>query len=187
MSGLSSAPKVPTSAVESFYAVREMPYAINVAHDSSSLERLGAGDCLAKSELLAHKLIAVGVEARLVRWFYQLPAVVPEVKLLPARLDLHRAVQACIDGEWLLVDATHDSPLAVGGLTVAEWDGSGPTEPAYPLTGPVFVEGRDDTYIQAALSEIKNWTTKCHPGHLERWRESYITWIAALRDRHQVA
>lgn len=47
-------------AVTSFYAVREMPYAIDKAHDRDSLERLGAGDCLAKAELLAEKLAVAG-------------------------------------------------------------------------------------------------------------------------------
>ena len=169
-------------AVVSFYTVREMPYAIDKAHDRASLDRLGAGDCLAKAELLAETLTMVGVETRLVRWPYHLPDVVPEVRLLPSTLDLHRAVEALIDGEWKLVDATHDAALAVGGLTVADWDGRRPTEPAYRPRGPILVEGRDQDQIDAMLAEITAWTASCDALALHRWRTSYVAWLASVRE-----
>ena len=94
-----------------FRAVRDLPYAIDAAHSAHELEELGAGDCLAKSELLGRRLADLGYPVRLVRWRYELPRVVPEADALPGRIDVHRAAQVLVDGYWVLVDATHDHAL----------------------------------------------------------------------------
>jgi transglutaminase-like putative cysteine protease len=90
-------------AIRAFYEVRDMRYAIDQAHDADTLVAAGAGDCLAKADLLARRLGAAGLPTRLVRWRYELPAVVPEIDRLPSRLDLHRAVEVMVKGRWLLV------------------------------------------------------------------------------------
>jgi len=169
------------AAVRAFLEVRELPYAIDAAHAADDLQRVGTGDCLAKAELLARRLTALGLRTRLVRCRYELPAVVPEVAALPSRLDLHRAVEVFLDDRWLLADATHDSGLAGTGLTVADWDGLSSTEPAYPPIGPTLVEGVDDLEIDAALNEIREWTRQCHTEDLQRWRWAYIDWLAHQR------
>lgn len=131
-----------------FEDVRDLPYALDGAHDAGELQRLGRGDCLAKADLLARRLADLGQEIRLVRFSYKLPSVIPEVEALVGGEDLHRAVQMRVGRRWILVDATHDLGLAGSGLTVARWDGRHATEPAYPPTGPILVEGRDDNAIQ---------------------------------------
>lgn len=158
-----------------------MPYALDAAHDADGLERLGAGDCLAKADLLARLLRTANLETRLVRWRYVLPDVVPEVAELPSRLDVHRAVQVRIGAHWVLIDATHDPGLASGGLVVATWDGRHPTPTAYPAVGNVMIEGRDETDINLALADIETWTVACDRDILQRWRTSYITWLAKVR------
>ena len=159
-----------------------MEYALDGAHDERSLRRLRRGDCLAKSELLAQLLSECGLRTRLVRWRYQLPAVVPEIAMLPARIDLHRAVQVRrSSGDWIVVDPTHDVGLRAGGLAVGEWDGLASTVPAYEMDGPVLVEGEHDTEIAAVLHEIEDWTSRCDPAALTAWRESYICWLRRTR------
>jgi hypothetical protein len=170
-----------TTAVEAFRKVRDMPYALDGGHDADGLEKLGAGDCLAKSDLLARKLRNLGLQTRLARWRYLLPDVVPEVADLPSRLDVHRAVLVHINGDWVLVDATHDPGLRETSLVVADWDGRCSTPPAYSAVGVVMIEGQDDADIRAAVNDVKAWTSACDPGVLERWRHSYIGWLAAAR------
>lgn len=169
-----------SAPVASFYAVRDLPYAINAAHDAAALVELGRGDCLAKAELLAQLLGLHGLECRLVRLPYLLPDVVPEVRLLPSRLDLHRAVQVLLEGCWRLVDATHDVCLGPE-LAVADWDGINATLPAYePLAKPM-VEGQDDTLIAEVVAEIDAWVSTCPAGTLNTWRSAYIRWLDARR------
>jgi len=55
------------AAIQAFYEVREMRYAIDEAHDADGLVAKGAGDCLAKAELLARRLGAAALSTRLVR------------------------------------------------------------------------------------------------------------------------
>jgi hypothetical protein len=169
------------AAIQAFYEVREMRYAIDEAHDADSLNTAGAGDCLAKAELLARKLGAAGLSTRLVRWRYELPAVVPEIERLPSRLDLHKAVEVMLESRWLLVDATHDSPLGAGGLTVAEWSGTTETAPAYPVLGRRLVEGEDNDEIRAAQAEISTWVNSCAPEVLNSWRSAYLKWLCDIR------
>jgi len=95
------------SSADAFREVRDLPYAIDGAHDADALAQIGAGDCLAKSELLGRRLLGLGRTVRFVRWLYMLPAVVPQVDFLPERLDVHRALEVHHRGRWLLVDPTH--------------------------------------------------------------------------------
>jgi transglutaminase-like putative cysteine protease len=178
-------PKDPCRLVEAFEAVRDLPYALDGAHDADELIALGRGDCLAKSDLLARKLTELGLEARLVRFRYLLPSVVPEVEALPERTDLHRAVQVGIGGNWILVDATHDPPLGRGGLTVGHWDGSAPTEPAYPPAGPLLVEGLDDEAIRLELEQISRWVRETDPAVVGRWHAACKRRLAELQETVQ--
>ena len=88
--------------------------------------------------------------------------------MLPSREDVHTAVEVEISGRWLLVDATHDPPLARGGLTVSEWDGIGETMSAYPPQGPLWREGRDDAMIANALATIAARLRACHRSRAPR-------------------
>lgn len=137
-----------------FAAVRDLPYATDAAADAATLVRAGRGNCAAKADLLARGLRLLGDDARMVRWRSRLPAWPPEVALLPSRDDLHTAVEVAVAGRWVLVDATHDPPLARGGLVVGDWDGWHPTPPAYEPDGPIWREGTDDAAIAAALAAL---------------------------------
>jgi len=168
-------------AVERFCKVRDMRYAFDAAHSADDLLALGAGDCLAKSELLARWLNDLGFETRFVRWRYLLPDVVSEVFRLPSRLDVHRAIEVRVEERWLLVDPTHDPALAQGGFTVADWDGRFDTPPAYTPLGPRLIEGIDDAEIDLALVEITRWTELCEPELLASWRSAYAGWLTEVR------
>jgi transglutaminase-like putative cysteine protease len=170
-------------AVDVFEEVRELPYAIDAAHDADALVELGAGDCLAKSDLLARRLGRLGIRVRMVRWLYLLPDVIPEVEELPDRLDLHRAVEVWRRRTWVLVDATHDPGLAGAGLTVGRWDGTTGTEPAYPPLSPRWVEDRDSAEITGALRRTHGWVDRCPPALLARWRRGYMDWLVEARGR----
>jgi hypothetical protein len=168
------------AAVEAFLDVRDLPYAIDKAHDADALEQLGAGDCLAKSALLGRRLAGLGMSVRFVRWLYLIPSVVPEVDQLPDRLDLHRAVEARWHGGWILVDPTHDVSFAAGGLTVAEWDGLTSSVGAYPHAGPVLVEGVDDRRISIAVEQVAAWVSERDPATMASWRRSYADWLQGV-------
>lgn len=170
-----------TEAIERFRSVRDMPYALDAAHTADELLIAGAGDCLSKSELLARWLSDIGFKTRFVRWRYLLPEVVPEVFQLPSRLDVHRAIEVWTEGQWLLVDSTHDLNLAGGGLTVGEWDGSALTEPAYAPIGRRLVEGIDDAEIDRAIGEVETWTRACDPELLATWGSAYARWLIDIR------
>ncbi|MGI5292843.1 hypothetical protein ACQEVF_57365 [Nonomuraea polychroma] len=127
--------------IKLFTAVRNILYATDGAHDAQTLMAFGRGDCLAKSAYLVQGFHRLGYQARRVRWLYRLPDQPPEVRLLPSRDDIHSAVEVLIEGQWTLVDATHDPALAAAGLVVAEWDGITDTPPAYRPRGPVWRPG----------------------------------------------
>lgn len=167
-----------------FGAIRDLPYATDGAHNAAGLARHGRGDCLAKSDLLARDLALLGRATRRVRWRYHLPDQPPAVALLPSREDIHSAVEVCIGGRWVLIDATHDPPLARGGLTVADWDGLGATPPAYPFRGPLWREGRDDAAIAAALAAVAARFAGLPPGAGVPYPAAFNAWLDALRAGH---
>jgi hypothetical protein len=159
-----------------FYSVRDMPYALDGAHDATGLLHQQRGDCLAKSELMTLAAAEVGIPTRYVRWRYLLPDVVPEIAALPSRIDVHRTVQLHIGGRWVLVDPTHHAALRNTPLVVSDWDGKHDTEPAYPLAGPMMVETIAPEAVSQACKEVRQWTATC-PAVLARWRHAYIAWL----------
>ncbi|HEX3493515.1 MAG TPA: transglutaminase family protein [Streptosporangiaceae bacterium] len=164
-------------AVACFFAVRDLPYALDGGHDAAGLLEQGRGDCLAKSELLSLALRELGHPTRFVRWPYLLPDVVPEVALLPGRLDVHRAVQVRVGGTWVLADAAHHPGLRGSALRVCDWDGRRDSEPGFPPAGPLIAGQLAADQISAACEEITSWTRKCPPEVMARWRSAYIGWL----------
>ena len=163
--------------VACFCAVRDLPYALDGAHDAGGLLVQGRGDCVAKSELLMLAARELGTAARYVCWLYLLPDVVPEVAELPSRLDVHRAVQVRTGGSWVLADATHHPGLRRTGLRVNDWDGRLDTQPGYPPVGPVIVEDAEQDAAVQARQQVQLWTARCPPQVLATWRSAYIAWL----------
>ena len=160
-----------------FEAVRDLPYATDQAHTAQDLLELGRGDCLAKTALLSAALTSLGYGSRTVRWLYELPDQPREVRDLPSRWDLHSAVEVHIQ-RWLLVDATHDSPLGRSGLIVASWDGHTSTLPAYPPRGPIWRVGIDDAEIESATADL----TRLGTGRdVTGYREAFNRWLRRSR------
>jgi transglutaminase-like putative cysteine protease len=162
--------------VACFYAIRDLPYALDGAHDAHGLLEQGRGDCLAKSELMRLAAGQLEIPARYVFWLYELPVVVPEVADLPSRLDVHRAVQVHLAGTWVLADATHHWLLRDTPLTVSEWDGRHDTLPAYPPAGPVITDDAQDAVWQVR-EQVRLWTGQCSRDVLDRWRSAYVRWL----------
>ncbi len=161
-----------------FYAVRNVPYATDAAHDALGLIRHRRGDCVAKSDLLSRSLRLLGRETRTVRWLYRLPLYPPEVQLLPTLMDIHTAVQMHGPDGWTLVDATHDPALAGAGLIVNEWDGCSGTAPAYEASGPMWPE--DDPEIDEALRTLKEaYVGRSHDAAL--YRTAFNHWLDSFR------
>jgi hypothetical protein len=167
--------------VACYYAVRDLPYALDGAHDAAELIVQGRGDCLAKSELLRLAARVLAIPARYVCWLYLLPDVVPEVAELPSRLDVHRAVQVGVGGAWVLADATHHPGLRDTALPVSEWDGRHDTKPGCPPVGPVIVEDVTPDAARQAREQVRHWTASCPPQVLARWRSAYIAWLKQHR------
>jgi hypothetical protein len=172
--------------VACFYAVRDLPYALDGAHDADGLHSQGRGDCLAKSELMRLAAEELRIAARYVCWLYLLPAVVSEVAELPSRLDVHRAVQVHVGGTWVLADATHHPGLRRTPLPVSDWDGRHDTKPAYPLAGPMIVEESAHAAAWQAREQVRLWTTSCPTEVLVRWRSAYIAWLRQHESQDQL-
>lgn len=119
----------------------------------------------------------LGYSARRVRWLYHLPSQPPEVQLLGANLDVHSAVEVLIEGDWVLVDATHDPPLAGAGLVVADWDGRQDTPPAYAPLSRRWIDGQDDALVADAITNLV--PTKEHLGR--RYRDAFNAWLVSHR------
>ena len=130
--------KKEVRALEMYEMVRNLPYRTDAAYDSVGLREQGRGNCVAKAALLAEEFLACGLVVRLVSWEYELPVLVEVQRSLRFSSDVHTAVEVHIEGEWVLVDATHDPPLADLGLTVGQWNGLTSTEPAYAPLGSII-------------------------------------------------
>src|SRR5262245_57222700 len=166
-----------TPEVACFYAVRDLPYAIDGAHDAEGLLVHLRGDCLAKSELLMLAAWELGIPARYVCWLYLLPDVVPEVSDLPSRLDVHRAVQVHVNQRWMLADATHHPGLRHTALLVNDWVAGHDTAPAHPPLGPVIVEEEAPAAARQAREQVQDWTATCPAQVLSSWRSAYTAWL----------
>lgn len=160
-----------------YAAVKAIPYATDGAHEAGDLDACGSGNCHAKAWRLHEGLTSIGYEARVVRWAYELTD--PYRSLLPSSLDLHTAVEVCIDDEWRVVDATLDDDLRE-----ARWDGLGATSPAFEPCSPVWVVGGDDEHITAALRQI----ARAHEGFDgSSYSRAFNAWLRELRaGRHSV-
>jgi transglutaminase-like putative cysteine protease len=156
-----------------------MPYATDAAWSAEGLVIAGRGSCLAKSDLLVTGFRELGYSARHVRWLYRLPRQPAEVRLLGTRTDVHSATEVEIDGQWVLVDATHDPPLGRAGLAVAEWDGRHSTHPAYEPVSSRWVEGRDDIDIDAAIRAV---TVAVSDEHAVQYHRAFNAWLDSFRD-----
>jgi transglutaminase-like putative cysteine protease len=160
-----------------FYAVRDLPYATDAAHDAPGLIQVQRGDCVAKSDLLSRSLRSLDLETRIVRWLYRLPPHPSEVQLLPTLIDVHTAVQVQGPCGWIVVDATHDPALAAAGLTVGTWDCRNDTALAYEPLGSIWMEG--DAEIAEALSNIqesysgRNQDATVYRTAFNRWLDSF--------------
>ncbi|MFC1418735.1 hypothetical protein [Streptacidiphilus cavernicola] len=160
-----------------FEQVRAVPYGTDGAHDAQSLLTAPCGDCLAKSAYLLQGFAALGLRVRRVRWLYLLPPHPAQVALLPSRQDVHTALEVAVGGVWVLVDATHDPGLAAAGFTVAQWDGTGPTAPAYPAVGPVWRAGdpAPEPVPNASLDEEPD------PSAVRAYQAAYNRWLREVR------
>ncbi|WP_157975604.1 hypothetical protein [Brachybacterium sp. YJGR34] len=67
---------------------------------------------------------------------------------------MHTAPQALLGDDWVLVDATHDPPLARLGLPVGTWDGTQGTRPAYDVIGEVVA--LDDPRAEERLAQSRS-------------------------------
>ena len=165
---------VHTSPVTLFERVRDLPYDTAAAYDAGGLRATGRGNCVAKAALLAEELGALDVPCRTVSWEYELPFLVDVQQRLGFRTDIHTAVQAHVDGRWVLVDATHDPPLGALGLTVGRWDGRSATEPAYQPIGQCVVLGQDgpgSARLHEAMERIGRQVEATRPELITQYRD----------------
>jgi len=127
-----------TPVVEAFHAVRRMTYASTGSRDPAELVRTGRGACTAKHLLLCQLLRGLGVQARVLTVAGSFGAGLPEAPGMPETLkamirdggvaDFHNVVEAELDGETVLLDATWHDALAPAGFPVnADWQGRGST------------------------------------------------------------
>lgn len=179
---------VRASLVSLFERVRDLPYDTASAYDAAGLRATGRGNCVAKAALLVEELGAHEVPCRTVAWEYELPLLVDVQQSLGFRTDIHTAVQAHIDGRWVLVDATHDPPLGALGLTVGRWDGCSETEPAYQPVGPCVVPGQGgpgSAQLQEAMERIGRQVEAARPGLITQYQDELNALFESCRQRRE--
>jgi transglutaminase-like putative cysteine protease len=138
------------SIVNIFEHIRDIPYSLAVSMNdpgtaAEKILAVGKGYCGPKHYLLAEMYRTLGFEVV----FATFPFLWndPELRYPPELRDLskgmpvthHLACRVRIDDRWVLVDATWDLPLALGGFPVNEhWDGRSDTRCAVkPLRSAV--------------------------------------------------
>lgn len=118
-----------------FNNIRDIPYMIvpelrDPIKGPSGLLAQGKGSCQPKHWLLAILFGKLNIPVKYATYVFswddariRYPAELKKiVKSLP--LSYHLACKANIDGDWILVDATYDTPLKKAGLPITEkWDG----------------------------------------------------------------
>lgn len=164
-----------------FYTVRNLPYATDAASDAPMLVRLRRGNCLAKADLLTQAFALLKYQTRMVRWLYRLPDAPAEVAALPSHDDIHTAVEILIEGQWQLIDATHDPSLGCVGFVVSEWDGIHSTLPGYVPRGPLWHVGVDNDAIAEAVEAIAARYTDEANARAATYRVAFNNWLDAVR------
>jgi transglutaminase-like putative cysteine protease len=159
-----------------FNAVRDLPYATDAAWNAAGLLEQEAGNCVAKSELLAQSLASLGHDTRLVRWAYAITD--PFAHLLPVAFDIHTATQIRLDGVWVTIDATHDSALPALPFVVNDWNGYSDTLPAYEPISAVWIPGVDDEAIGHATDELTRALAGVETGE---YQGQFNAWVRELR------
>lgn len=175
-----------------FEHIRDIPYSLSVpmtdpktAPDQMLL--LGKGYCGPKHYLLAEMYRRLGYEAvyAMFPFLWNDPDLhyPPELRHLATSLPVahHLACRVRIDDHWVLVDATWDPPLAIGGFPVNEhWDGQTDTVCAVkPLQSPCHTEfcrkvtnepyrDRCDPELNRCLGEQDHGDSGDHARHFRR-------------------
>lgn len=169
---------------EWFRFVRDLEYATDRgSNDAAAALITRAGDCVAKASLLVEGLVGCGLEARLVRWVYELPAW-SGVHRLAYRYDLHTACQVRSDtGVWEFADPTYDAPLRAVGLPVNDW--GRPQTPAFPPVGSVYVLGDPETTAELARISraVVAGLRSCGADELATLGASFNAYLRAARSR----
>lgn len=118
-----------------FFHIRDIPYALvpfsgNQISGPEQLLRDGKGSCGPKHRLLGEMFAMLGIRVRYQTWPFRWsdPSLLypPQLRISAARMDIthHLACRALLNGQWILVDATWDLPLEIGGFPVnLTWDG----------------------------------------------------------------
>jgi hypothetical protein len=119
--------------VAAFELVRRIPYKLSAwTGDPESLFNTGRGDCRHKEAAERRLLSRMGEDATHVRILFDwadLPIPRDILNLTDTR-GFHDAVEAAIDGNSVIVDATWDPALAAAGFPVLPaWDGVSATAP----------------------------------------------------------
>jgi len=184
--------KSPEQARVSIYThVRDIPYAIipefrDPVLGPQGLLKTNQGSCIPKHFLLGlffEKLkIPVKYATYLFKWddpSIKYPLFLRKiVKSLP--IGTHLACKAFIEGRWVLVDATWDSPLKKFGFPVNEnWDGKSNTKNAVKPIKEIIHETLEER-IEYTIGHKKSWTEE-EARAFEEFPPVFNAWISSLR------
>ncbi len=134
------------SRISIFRHIRDIPYAvipelIDCSRGPADILFRNKGSCSPKHFLLAEMFRKLGLSVQYAsypfRWNSLAVHFPPRIKRILGRLpvDYHLACRTRIHEQWVMVDATWDTPLKTAGFPVVEnWDGMHDTLPAvFPL------------------------------------------------------
>ncbi|MEI6478160.1 MAG: transglutaminase-like domain-containing protein [bacterium] len=158
-----------------FDFVRDIPYSTVTPLTTVGVINERKGSCLTKTMLLAELFGELGYKTRHVTLRYRLPDFPKEVSVIPGQIDYHHALQVLIEGRWILVDATYDSPLEKLGFTVNDWDGVHDTNLAHvPLA--IKNEGIENADFDREFAEWEQEIEKAerlHPKEFEEYSDKF--------------
>lgn len=176
-----------------FEHVRDIPYALiphirNYERGPSELLKGMRGSCTPKHFLLGLLFERLGLEIRYATFPFSWndPDIryPDELRELAAALptEYHLAMRVLVDGQWRLVDATWDSPLAAAGFPVNEsWDGV--SDMLLAVKPIEEIENRDAQDREATVKARKSAWTDEDRAREKIFCERLNVWLASLRVR----
>ncbi|AEA47332.1 transglutaminase domain-containing protein [Archaeoglobus veneficus] len=173
------------AVVRVFERVRDIPYGTIGSRHPLDVYRMNRGTCSGKHFLLRELYLALGVEVKDMLCFHryaELPRNIdypPELKALLERYfgipDFHNFIKVYVDGRWVTLDATFDSPLE-NYFVVNKWNGKSDTKLSIR---PVRVWEVENP-LEFKVKKIKQLPPRVQRGR-ELFLKKFSEWLDVLR------
>lgn len=170
-----------------FNLVRDIPYGLGGDNDPYICFQNNLADCSGKTNILFEGFTALGYKPRRLLMRCKLRDFPPEVKFIPDQIDYHHALEVNLNNNWIVVDATYDSPLTEK-FAVNTWNGIDSVPLAEkPLT--MKIEGIDNEVFDDEYSDFKNKLEIAYQKYskeLAAYTLKFNEFLKEIRDKHRM-